>query len=274
MLSQVWTGQEELKNIYAEETPVPDNTSGEHVISCFGTSGKQLDFGYSHFYKCKDGLYSDKPCYGNGGGTELINFNDKCTGKFSLSGNSPVMIIVSHKQLVVPAFIAGEIIQTLKERGFYDYLSLNLGLLMPDLLIKPATLGKWARFLKGGAVGVEKGGDELVWNYIKATQEVYPGSVLPKSFELITPTNTIWVHPNATEHIAEFIQMKAINYTPEAVRLATQQQLNSLRSAVGEAIKDGIVYDKIIEIGGWELKFSQARQAGQLPALIHAQPIK
>jgi filamentous hemagglutinin len=121
---------------------------------------------------------------------------------------------------------------------------------------------------------VAKGGDELVWNYIKETQEVYPGSVLPKSFELTTTTNTIWVHPNATEHIAEFIKMKAVNYTPEAVQLATQQQLNSLRTAVSESIKNGVVYDKLLEVGGWELKFSQPRQVGQLPALIHAQPIK
>ncbi|MGB4775656.1 MAG: hypothetical protein WBP45_10810 [Daejeonella sp.] len=152
LLSQAWTGQEELKNVYAEETPVPDNISGEHVISCFGTSGKQLDFGYSHFYKCKDGLYSDKPCYGNGGGTELINLNDKCTGKFSLSGNSPVMIIVNHKQLVVPAFIAGEIMKTQISEGYKELLSLNVGLLLPELLIKPATLAKWSKFFKGQGV--------------------------------------------------------------------------------------------------------------------------
>ena len=121
---------------------------------------------------------------------------------------------------------------------------------------------------------VAKGGDDLVWNYIKATQEVYPGSVLPKSFELTTPTNKIWVHPNATEHIAEFIQMKATNFTPEAVRLATQQELRSLHSAVSESVKNGITYDKLLEVGGWELKFSAARESGQLPALIHARLIK
>jgi filamentous hemagglutinin len=120
--------------------------------------------------------------------------------------------------------------------------------------------------------GVAKGGDEIIWNYIKATQEVYPGSILPKSFELTTPTSKIWVHPNATEHIAEFIQMKAANFAPEAVRLATQVQLKSLHAAVSESIKSGITYDKLLEIGGWELKFSPAREAGQLPALIHALP--
>jgi len=80
------------------------------------------------------------------------------------------------------------------------------------------------------------------------------------------------VHPNATEHIAEFVQMKAVNYTPEAVRLATQQQLSSLRGAVDDVIKSGIQYDKLVQSGIWELKFSQPRQAGQLPALIHALP--
>lgn len=66
--------------------------------------------------------------------------------------------------------------------------------------------------------------------------------------------------------------MKAVNYTPEAVRLATQQQLNSLRAAVSESVKNGVVYDKLLDVGNWELKFSQPRQAGQLSALIHAQP--
>ena len=165
----------------------------------------------------------------------------------------------------------------------FELLSLGLGAVFKKITVKFASkislkgLAPKAFYLairealgKSGA----KGGDDLVWNYIKATQEVYPGSVLPKSFELTTPTNKIWVHPNATEHIAEFIQMKATNFTPEAVRLATQQELRSLHSAVSESVKNGITYDKLLEVGGWELKFSAARESGQLPALIHARLIK
>lgn len=112
-----------------------------------------------------------------------------------------------------------------------------------------------------------------VWDFIKSTQPNYPGSVIPKSFELsLSNGQTVWVHGNATEHIAEYAKMKAVNYTPEAVRLASQQQLASLQAAVNTATKSGVSYDKVINVGGWELKFSPARDAGGYPALIHALP--
>jgi filamentous hemagglutinin len=66
--------------------------------------------------------------------------------------------------------------------------------------------------------------------------------------------------------------MKAVNYTPEAVRLASQEQLTSLQAAVNPATKNGITYNQVMSIGGWELKFAPPRQVGQLPFLIHALP--
>lgn len=112
-----------------------------------------------------------------------------------------------------------------------------------------------------------------VWDDILATQSNYPGSILPKSFELTTPNGAkVWVHGNATEHIAEFIKMKAINATPGSVKLATQLQLSSLQSAVNTATKNGVIYNQIMNVGGWELKFAMPKAAGQLPALIHAMP--
>ena len=112
-----------------------------------------------------------------------------------------------------------------------------------------------------------------VFDSIKATQPVYPGSVIPKSFELTLPNGQrVWVAGNATEHMAEFAQMKAINYTPEAVKLASQTQLSSLQAAVNTATQNGIPYNQLINVGGWELKFAPPRQVGQLPAVIHALP--
>ncbi|WP_348638402.1 hypothetical protein [Paraburkholderia sp. D15] len=112
-----------------------------------------------------------------------------------------------------------------------------------------------------------------VWDSIVATQPVYPGSVLPKSFELVLENGqSVWVHGNATEHIAEYAQMIAKNNPPEIVRLATQQQLESLEGAVNTVTKDGVPYNQLINFNGWELKFAPPRQAGQLPVLIHALP--
>lgn len=54
----------------------------------------------------------------------------------------------------------------------------------------------------------------------------------------------------------------------------TQQALRGLQSAVNTATKNGVIYDQIMTVGGWELKFGAPRQAGQLPALFHALPIQ
>ncbi|MEQ5227478.1 VENN motif pre-toxin domain-containing protein [Proteus cibi] len=116
---------------------------------------------------------------------------------------------------------------------------------------------------------------DTVWGSIKATQPNYSGSVIPKSFEMTLPNGQkVWVHGNATEHIAEYAQYRAKNYTPEAVRLSSQQQLNSLQGALNLATQKGLEYNKLINIGGWELKLSPPREKGGLPAVIHAIPIE
>ncbi len=114
-----------------------------------------------------------------------------------------------------------------------------------------------------------------VWDFVKATQPVYRESVIPQSFELATAGGQkLWVHPNATKHIAEFAQMKAENYAPDAVRMATQAELTSFKAAVESAVGNGIRYDELIAVGGWELKFARLRRTGNLPVVIHARAIR
>lgn len=48
--------------------------------------------------------------------------------------------------------------------------------------------------------------------------------------------------------------------------------MTSLQAAVGAATENGVTYGTLLNEGGWELMFSPVRQAGQLPALIHAFP--
>jgi len=110
-----------------------------------------------------------------------------------------------------------------------------------------------------------------VWDDIVPTQASYPGSVLPKSLELsLLNGKKVWIHPNATKHLDEFAMAKATNFTPEVVRLTIQQQLRSLQAAINLATKEGIIYDKIIKFGGWELKFGAPKGTGNLPVLFHA----
>ena len=112
-----------------------------------------------------------------------------------------------------------------------------------------------------------------VWDSIKATQPTYPGTVIPRSFEMALPNGErVWVAGNATEHLVELANRTAVNYTPEAVRLATQLNLSELQGAINVATQNGVRYGELITVGRWELKFAPPRVAGQLPALIHAQP--
>ncbi len=55
-------------------------------------------------------------------------------------------------------------------------------------------------------------------------------------------------------------------------RLASQEQLSSLQAAVNTATKNGIPYNQMISVDGWDLKFAPLRQLGQLSSLIHALP--
>lgn len=58
-------------------------------------------------------------------------------------------------------------------------------------------------------------------------------------------------------------KMKAINFTPEAVRLSSQQQLTSLQAAVDSASKGGVPYGKVINVEGWELNIFTAEGVGR-----------
>lgn len=59
----------------------------------------------------------------------------------------------------------------------------------------------------------------------------------------------------------------------DLVRVGTQEQLRSLQLAVEAATVNGMTYNRLMTVGGWELKFAAPRAEGQLPALIHALPV-
>jgi RHS repeat-associated protein len=109
-----------------------------------------------------------------------------------------------------------------------------------------------------------------VWDDIKPTQPKYPGTQLPKSFEMQAGEQRVWVHANATKHLAEYAQGRiSAMASPEQVGLINQVQLRSLQEAVVAGTKDGIPLGKMIEVGDWELKFNK-RPEDPLPALVHA----
>ena len=85
----------------------------------------------------------------------------------------------------------------------------------------------------------------------------------------------IWVAPNATEHLAEYAtSMQGRGVSPDLVNIESQAQLSSLQAAMQTATAGGIPYNQLVEVGGWELVFATPRTEGQLPALIHALPVR
>ncbi|WP_223260598.1 RHS repeat domain-containing protein [Paenibacillus ihbetae] len=122
--------------------------------------------------------------------------------------------------------------------------------------------------VRKAALSLIKGAQKTktVWSFIRGTQNVIEGTVIPKSFELTTRNaGKLWVHPNATKHMEEYVK----RYISHSYTINQQALLTSFKSAVDYATKKGIVYDTLINVGGWELKFSK-KPGDALPVIIHA----
>ncbi|MEU4985918.1 DUF6531 domain-containing protein [Streptomyces sp. NPDC021969] len=105
-----------------------------------------------------------------------------------------------------------------------------------------------------------------VWTRIVATQPVYAGTVLPKSFNLLTSSGRqIWVHPNATKHIAEEIMHNGFSKS-----FKTEEMLVSLARAVDSATLQGVQYGRRVLSHGWELIIAKPKTLTQNPVLKHA----
>lgn len=105
-----------------------------------------------------------------------------------------------------------------------------------------------------------------VWDYINLTQPTHLGTIIPKSFEIITENSKYWVHPNATKHMVEYLRSLGKPDNP----LLNQQVLNSFRGAINEISKSPIQYEKMNIVNGWEVIFSKARPGSKLPVIKHA----
>ena len=108
---------------------------------------------------------------------------------------------------------------------------------------------------------------KTVWDNIKITQPMYDGTKIPKSFELTAGGEKFWVHPNGTKHMVEYITRNPMSH---GMPINSQTLLSSFQNSVSSAVKQGIKYDEIINVGNWELIFSKARGDGLLPVIKHA----
>lgn len=116
---------------------------------------------------------------------------------------------------------------------------------------------------------------KTVWNSIKATQPLYEGTSIPRSFEIaVSNGEKFWIHGNASEHLPE----KILGYirsrgSSQGAELYTQLLLEDLRGAISQAADQGIQYGQLVRTGKWELIFNPPLEPGQLPTVFHARPI-
>jgi RHS repeat-associated protein len=138
--------------------------------------------------------------------------------------------------------------------------------------IIPVVAGLRAAFVLEAAVARGLGwsaarGSGTVWESITVTQAAKSGTAIPHSFELATAGGKFWVHPNATKHMVEFVTR---NGGSQGMQMNSQAMLSSLHASVEQAASQGIRFGQTMQVGRWELIFSQARTADELPVLIHA----
>ena len=116
--------------------------------------------------------------------------------------------------------------------------------------------------------------DKAVWNNITATQENWPNTQIPKSFEIEINGQKMWVHGNATEHMYDDVYAKIMAGEGTAYtnpNLYTQELMTDFYGSLEKATASGIEYNELISTGNWEFIFSPARQEGVLPVIKHAQ---
>lgn len=106
-----------------------------------------------------------------------------------------------------------------------------------------------------------------VWDSIKVTQAAKSGTAIPHSFELATAGGSFWVHPNATKHMVEYVTRNGASH---GMTMTSQGILTSLRASVEGAATQGVKFGEIMQVGRWELIFSEGRAADALPVLKHA----
>ena len=124
--------------------------------------------------------------------------------------------------------------------------------------------GSGARLSLGGALK----GTGTVYDSIKATQAIIPGTAIPKSFEIASKGGEFWVHPNATKHMVEYLARNG-GLSPSSL-VRSQLILTSFRQAINQASAQGIRYGKLMKVGRWRLVFSKGRPDDILPVIKHA----
>ncbi len=130
--------------------------------------------------------------------------------------------------------------------------------------------GSFQRVAASEAGAINPGTTGTVWDSIRATGASWPGTQIPRSFEVSVRAGRFWVHPNATEHMWEFIgKVKSPERMVSRPPIQSQVILDSFRAALDQATAQGIQYGQRVSAGQWEIMISR-RATDALPVVMHA----
>lgn len=119
---------------------------------------------------------------------------------------------------------------------------------------------------EAGAAGAA---GRTVWDFIVPTDKNWPNTDIPRSFEIEVPSGRFWVHPNATEHMFEFLRPAHGEVRPGDPRLQAQTVLSAFRAALDAATRNGLRSNRPEPVNGWEFEIKQ-RPTDRLPVVMHA----
>ncbi len=136
----------------------------------------------------------------------------------------------------------------------------------------PVVPGGAGMLIKGSRESSEfvSGATGTVYDSIKATQDLIPGTSVPRSFEISVDSGSFWVHGNGTKHMEEYLTRNGMSH---GTSMSSQAMLSSFRGALNEATKNGYKANEMIHSGGWELMLGAGKAGDQLPVIKHAMPI-
>lgn len=149
-LDSTWSPVTEVEQVFNKVTSLGSNGNGDVKMgSCLRTNGNMLEFGYVR--------WTDYP------GKErsvVVVREEECFDFFKERPSDPVALHIGGDKAIVPAFIAAQEIIKASKIGAMDILSLNVGLMMPEML-KLSNAGKWSKLLSEDEQGVSVGGQAV-----------------------------------------------------------------------------------------------------------------
>jgi hypothetical protein len=151
ILNDIWENENlEPKKVYIEDTKLIDDFRWA-ISNGIHTASNLYQFGRDYF--CIDESSGWKyDCFTRP--SNPVYIHEKFVELFETRPCSPIITYTGDKEIVLPAFIVQVLIRERNTHYKNDFLTLNVGSLLPNIIIKASTLARWSKLFKTGAKDV------------------------------------------------------------------------------------------------------------------------